>query len=108
MLMKEITNNNFKDEVLEAKKTILIEFWAPWCGYCKRLSPVLDQVAAEYEDKLPVGKINIDEQPELTARFEVETIPTLMLFSEGKAVDSIIAPQSRAQVTDWLKTNGAL
>ena len=108
MLIKEITNKNFNKEVLEVQGPILIEFWAPWCGYCKRLSPGMDQVAGEYEGKLQVGKINIDEQTELTARFEVETIPTLILFAEGKAIDSVIAPQSRAQVTDWLKTNNVL
>ncbi|MCQ4637163.1 thioredoxin [Anaerovorax odorimutans] len=108
MSTKEITKNNFNEEVEKANKPVLVEFWAPWCGYCKRLSPALDQVAKEYEDKLPVGKINIDEQPELTARFEIETIPTLIIFKDGEAVDSVIAPQSRAQVTDWLKTNDVL
>lgn len=106
MTIKKITKDNFKEEVLEAKEPVLVDFWAPWCGYCKRLSPVLDQVAGDYEAKMPVGKINIDEEGELTAQFEIETIPTLILFKDGQAVATVIAPQSRAQVTDWLEENG--
>lgn len=105
MAIITVTTENF-EELTGGATPVLVDFWAPWCGYCRRLAPAVDQVAEDYDGRLTVGKINIDEQPALAERFQVETIPTLMLFREGKALASVVAPESRAQVTAWLKENG--
>ncbi len=106
MSVFSITNNNYHEEVVTSGKPVLLDFWAPWCGYCRRLSPVVDQLDGAYEGRLVIGKINIDDEPELAEKYTVETIPTLMLFQKGKEPAVIIAPQSRGQVTEWLKENG--
>ena len=79
---------NFEEQVLRAEKPVLVDFWAPWCTYCRRIAPAVDQVAGQYGEQMVVGKVNVDEQPELAERFGVETIPTLMLFQKGKGTRS--------------------
>lgn len=106
MSVTTIGKANFEKEVLQSELPVLVDFWAPWCGYCRRLSPVIDQLAGDYEDRLVIGKINIDDDPELADKYAVETIPTLMLFKKGAQPVEIIAPQSRGQVTEWLRENG--
>ena len=85
MAVVTITKENFEQEVLQSAKPVLLDFWASWCGPCRMLSPVVDEVAEERTD-VKVGKVNVDEQPELAERFGVETIPTLMLFQKGRTI----------------------
>lgn len=83
----EITTQNFEEEVLKSDQPVLIDFWAAWCGPCRMLSPVVDEVAEE-NPQIKVGKVNVDEQGELAAKFGIMSIPTLMLFKDGKNIDS--------------------
>ena len=103
MSIINITKENFQSEVLEAKKPILVDFWAPWCGYCRRISPALDQIGEDREDSVQIGKINIDEQMELAERFGVMTIPTMILFKVGKAGEPLGAAQTRDQIEQWMQ-----
>ena len=84
-----LTQENFKAEVIEAKGTVLVDFWAAWCGPCQMLSPVVDEVAEALPD-VKVGKVNIDEQPDLAAQFDVMSIPTLMVFKDGQEVEQSV------------------
>ena len=106
MSVTAIGKANFEQEVLQSEIPVLVDFWAPWCGYFRRLSPVIDQLDSAYEGRLSIRKVDIDEEPELADSYDVETIPTLFLFQKGKEPVYLVAPQAKVQVTDWLKENG--
>ncbi len=102
MSVKTITKENFSQEVAQAAQPVLVDFWAPWCVHCKRLSPVLDRLSDKLEAQVSVAKINIDEQPELAQKFDVSVIPTLYLFQQGQPGEKLVAPPSQAQIEDWI------
>lgn len=108
MEIMTINDNNFEEEVLKAEKPVVLDFWAPWCGYCRRLGPVIDRLAQQYDGTLLVGKIDIDESPELEEQHEIETIPTLIVYQGGKASEPLVNPGSMAAIESWLEENGAL
>lgn len=81
-----LTDENFEQEVLESDKPVLVDFWATWCGPCMMLSPIIEEIAEEYSDFLKVGKVNVDEQPVTSLEYKISSIPTLMLFKDGKVV----------------------
>lgn len=93
-----ITKENFEKEVLKSDIPVLVDFWATWCGPCRMLSPIVDEIADEVEGKAKVGKINVDEQPELAAEYRVMSIPTLLLFRNGEAVAQTIGAQPKEQI----------
>ena len=102
MEILHVTEANFDSQVLQADKPVLVDFWAPWCGYCRRIAPVLDQIAQQFDGQVVVGKINIDEEPGLEEQFGVEVIPTLFFFRNGVAGEPIVNPGSKAQIIDWM------
>ena len=106
MPIRTVSSENFERDVLQAEKPVLAEFWAPWCGYCRRLGPVIQALAEEAGEGLVVAQINVDENDELETRFEVMTIPTLILFREGKAGQPLVNPASRAEIDEWLSAQG--
>ena len=97
-----LTQENFQTEVLDAKGTVLVDFWAAWCGPCRMLSPVVDEVAAELSG-VKVGKVNIDEQPDLAAQFDIMSIPTLVVFKDGKAVNQSVGVIPKEAILKMVK-----
>ena len=82
-----ITKNNFEEEVINSNVPVLVDFWATWCGPCKMIAPVIEEIAEQYDGKLTVGKVNVDEEPELTMQFGIKSIPTLAFIKDGKTFD---------------------
>ena len=88
--IQHITKDNFNEMVIDAKGLVLVDFFATWCGPCKMMGPLVDQLAEEMEGKVKVGKINVDEQPTLASRFDIMSIPTLLVFKSGQAVNQSV------------------
>ena len=98
MSVTAVNQTNFQNEVLRADKPVLLDFWAPWCGPCRMLSPVVDEVAEERAGQVKVGKINVDEEPDLASEFGVMSIPTLVVMKNGQPTGSSVGLQSKKQV----------
>ena len=101
MSVMNINKNNFSSEVLHSDKPVLLDFWASWCGPCRMVSPIVDEIAAERSD-IRVGKINVDEQPELAAQFGVMSIPTLVVMKNGRIVNQAVGARPKAQILGML------
>lgn len=93
----------FRTALSQSDKPVLVDFWAPWCTYCRRIGPAYEKIAQEYGETLTVGKVNIDEEAALAEQEQIEVIPTLVLYRSGKAVASIVAPESKAMIDTFLK-----
>src|SRR5437016_4299447 len=89
------TQENFSNDVLQSSTPVLVDFWAEWCGPCKMIAPVLDELAEEYEGRVKIGKVNIDEQQALAAEYGIRAIPTLLLFSQGQVADQIVGLKNK-------------
>ena len=97
-----ITKENFAELVERAEKPVLVDFWAPWCVYCRRIAPAMEKVVAQYEDKVQIGQVNIDDFPALAEVEEIELVPTFCLYQNGKRVASMVAPGSKAAIDSFL------
>ena len=93
----QFTDANFAQEVLESKEPVLVDFWAPWCGPCRSLSPIIEDLAAEYEGRAKVGRLNVDENAHGASHHGIRSIPAVLIFKDGKVVDTLIGLHSRKQ-----------
>ena len=103
MSLVHVTDKNFDAEVMKSELPVLVDFWAEWCGPCRMISPIIDQIADEYKGKLKVVKLNVDEAQELAMKYSVMSIPTLMVFKKGQVMDQVIGAMSKDQLTDRIK-----
>ena len=102
MSAMHLNSDSFR-RLLDGEKPVLVEFWAPWCSYCRELEATFEEVAASYADRLVIGKINIDDCPELAEKYFIEYVPTLVIFSEGDLIDFVISPASRADIDRFIE-----
>ena len=102
MAARNMNYEQFDKAVLE-DKPLLVDYWAPWCGYCRRIGPAYDALAKEYEGQVDLVKINIDEEPDLARQEQIEVIPTLVLYRGGEALGSIVAPGSKAMIDEFIR-----
>jgi thioredoxin 1 len=96
----KLTGNNFKKEILDSDIPALVDFWAPWCGPCNRVAPTVEKIAKEYQGKLKVGKLNVDEAPDVASQYNIMGIPTLMIFKNGKVVEVIVGVEPKEYIEE--------
>ena len=101
-MVKTLTKENFEGEVLNSSGPVLVDFWASWCGPCRMVSPIIDELAEEYAGKLTVGKVNVDEQSELASQYAVVSIPTILVFKNGKVVEKKVGAHSKDDFCDMI------
>lgn len=100
----KVTDASFKEEVMESTKPVLVDFWAEWCGPCRMIAPVLEDLASEIGEEAKITKMNIDENPETPAHLGVRSIPTLMLFKEGRMIGTKVGVQSKTVLLEWIRS----
>ena len=99
----EMNNELFENKVLGGNEPVLVEFWAPWCVYCRRIGPAYEKIAEQFEGELIVAKVNIDDEPALATKERIEVIPTLVLYKGGEALGSVVAPESKAAIEEFIQ-----
>ena len=103
-MAKEFTTENFTKEVLEANLPVLVDFWAEWCGPCLMISPLIDELHADFKDQAVIGKVNVDSESDISAKYGITSIPTLLFFKDGEIVDKHVGSASKSQLEDKLKS----
>lgn len=104
--VKEIKDADFESEVLKSATPVLVDFWASWCGPCRMLAPIIEELAGEYSGKAGFVKMNVDESPETPKKFNIRGIPTLMLFKDGQSINTVVGAVPKGQIEDMLKKAG--
>ena len=104
MTIVNINENNFEKEVVKSSLPCLVDFWAEWCGPCKNLAPILEEISNELKEKVKIGKINIDDNQELAAKFSIRSIPTMILFKDGNSIDTKVGLPPKKELLDWIET----
>ncbi|MFH1283703.1 MAG: thioredoxin [bacterium] len=94
----ELSESTFQKEIIQGKGVSLVDFWAPWCGPCKMIAPVIDELAQEYKDKVKIAKVNVDNNMQISSQFSIGSIPTLLLFKDGKVVNQVVGLVSKAEL----------
>lgn len=103
MSARSISDSTFKKDVLESSLPVLVDFWAAWCGPCRMVAPILDDLAKEMDGKIMIAKLNVDENPEVPTLYQVRSIPTLILFKNGKVIGTLVGAHTKSKLADWLK-----
>ena len=96
----EVTDGNFKNEVLDSQTPVLVDFWATWCGPCKMIAPIVEELATEYNGKMKFGKLDVDANPQISMQYGIRSIPTLLVFKGGKVVDQIVGAMPKKSLVD--------
>lgn len=105
MSIIDMNKETFEKKTAAAEKPLMVEFWAPWCVYCRRISPVLAKIEEQYDEVLEIGKVNIDDEPQIAEKEKIEVIPTFVFYKDREAVDSIVAPDSKAKLEEFINHN---
>lgn len=100
-----VTKDNFEQEVIKSEKVIMVDFWAPWCGPCRSVAPIMEELANEFDGKARIAKVNVDEEGDLVSKFRIMSIPTIMLFKNGEVAEKIIGSRSKAELVALLEKN---
>lgn len=103
--VQQVSDQNFEKDVLQAGKPAFVDFWAPWCGPCRIIGPIVEELAPTYEGKAVIAKINVDESPATAQKFQVTSIPTLMMFKDGKVVDRVVGAMPRSELQKFIDRN---